>query len=255
MESPAVWQVLLEKFPEMWYPFPNNSRKAGIGMLVIQRIDLTWYKQERGGRCAQVRRQFPMAYPLQDIPPQCAAAVHRIGFYQQGERFLDAAQMLRQGLERSLPRLGFSPGQVQNTLADRLRLMERSQLQTFSGVEELSLTNLLFRPAPEGIAVSFFYDGHRCGAPFRRGHNQDFRDPASPLCGKDCLNETAFVLSPGQYGRILWNERKTGDDDRTWYYQLHIYNLLYHTADQPPERDILILKEPDLCYQQMAVLY
>ena len=233
----------------------SNPLQKVICLLLIQEIDLTWNKNERGGQYAQARRQFPQAYPLDELPAGAGAAVHRLSFYQNGETFLEASQDMRQSLEQFLPRIGFTQAQTQQEIQQRLSFIKRNRLRLYPCIEDLNLTNLSVRPVPEGCSISFFYDEHRSGMPYRRGRNQDFQNPSAPLYCKDCLNETAFVLSPGQYGRILWNERKTGDDDRTWYYQLHIYNLLYHTADQPPEPDILILKEPDLCYQQMAVLY
>lgn len=80
-------------------------------------------------------------------------------------------------------------------------------VQRYCSVEEVNLANLSIVPCPCGFEVSFYYDERRSGRPFRRGHNKDYNNPQSPLYRKDCLNETAFVLKPNQYGRILWNER------------------------------------------------
>lgn len=227
-----------------------------IYMLLIQEIDLTWQKNERGGKYAQARKQFPAAYSLEEMPVQVnAALVHHLSFYQVGDTFLDAAQEIRQSLEQFLPKIGFSPKQIQQEIQQRLSLIKRNRLQSFSRVDDLNLTNLSIYPVPEGFSVSFFYDEHRSGMPYRRGHNQGFHDPSSPLYCKDCLNETAFVLSPGQYGRIIWNERRTDYDDQTWYYQLHIRNLFYVPLDQNIKKDIFIAVQPDFVYKQIAVLY
>ena len=71
---------------------------------------------------------------------------------------------------------------------------------------------------------------------------------------RDVLNETAFTLSQGQYGRILWNERCTDCDEGTWYYQLHIYNL-YHMQGETIPCDLFTERMPDCQYQQLARLF
>ena len=224
-------------------------------MLLIQEIDLTWHKNERGGQYAQARRQFPRAYPLDGLPARAGAAVHQLSFYQNRDSFIEASQDIQQSLEPFLLRIGFTREQAQREIQQRLSLIKRNRLRLFSCIEDLNLTNLSVRPAPEGYSISFFYDEHRSGMPYRRGRNQDFQNPNAPLYCKDCLNETAFVLSPGQYGRIIWNERRTDYDDQTWYYQLHIRNLFYVPLDQNIKKDIFIAVQPDFVYKQIAVLY
>lgn len=224
-------------------------------MLLIQEIDLTWAKNERGGSGAQARRQFPEAYPMDPLPAQTDVAVQYLGFHQKGEHFLDAAQEARRSLEQFLPKIGFTPAQVQQEIQQRLSWIKRNRLRTLPRIEDLNLTNLSIRHVPEGISVSFFYDSQRSGMPYRRGHNQDFHNPNAPLYGKDCLNETAFVLAPGQYGRVIWNERRTDYDDRTWYYQLHTCNLLHLSGGTPIQEDIFLSSRLDFIYKQLAVLY
>ncbi|RKI65621.1 hypothetical protein D7V91_13970 [bacterium 1xD42-67] len=224
-------------------------------MLLIQEIDLTWHKNERGGRYAQARRRFPRAYPLDGPPAQAGAAVHHLSFYQNGETFLDAFQDMRRSLEQFLPRIGYTQEQTQREIQQRSSFLKRNRLRLFPCIEDLDLTDLSIRPVSEGYSISFFYDEHRSGMPYRRGHNQDFLDPSSPLYHKDCLNETAFILQPGQYGRIVWNERRTDYDDRTWYYQLHICNLFHTSLEQTVKEDIFLAVQPDLEYKQIADLY
>jgi hypothetical protein len=193
-----------------------------IYLLLIQEIDLTWHKHERGGKYAQARQQFPQAYLLDELYKPADAVVHYLSFYQKGEAFLKAV-----------------PG------------MRRS----FACIEDLNLTNLSVRPVPEGCSISFFYDEHRSGMPYRRGRNQDFQNPSAPLYCKDCLNETAFVLRPGQYGRVIWNERRTDYDNGTWYYQLHVCNFIHTSLTQELKKDIFLAVQPDFEYKQLAVLY
>ena len=224
-------------------------------MLLIQEIDLTWHKNERGGQYAQARRQFPRAYPLDGLPARAGAAVHQLSFYQNRDSFIEASQDIQQSLEPFLLRIGFTREQAQREIQQRLSLIKRNRLRLFSCIEDLNLTNLSVRPAPEGYSISFFYDEHRSGMPYRRGRNQDFQNPNAPLYCKDCLNETAFILRPGQYGRVIWNERRTDYDNGTWYYQLHVCNFIHAFLTQEIKKDMFLAVQPDFEYKQLAVLY
>ena len=224
-------------------------------MLLIQEIDLTWHKNERGGQYAQARRRFPRAYPLDGPPAQVGAAVHHLSFYQKGDGFVEAFLDIRPSLERFLPQIGFTREQTQREIQQRLSLIKRNRLRLFSSIEDLNLTNLSVQPVPEGCSISFFYDEQRSGMPYRRGRNQDFQNPSALLYCKDCLNETAFILRPGQYGRVIWNERRTDYDNGTWYYQLHICNFMHTFLTQETKKDLFLAAQPDFEYKQLADLY
>lgn len=193
-------------------------------MLLIQNINLCWSKNERGTDYAEVRRQFPPAYPLEKNMPMGNVVVHYLHFLQSGERCIDSILENRD-----------------------------YRVQRYCSVEEVNLANLSIVPCPCGFEVSFYYDERRSGRPFRRGHNKDYNNPQSPLYRKDCLNETAFVLKPNQYGRILWNERTIDWDTGEWYYYVRTYNILF-LPDGISRADIFVADEPDFVYRQMVVL-
>lgn len=67
------------------------------------------------------------------------------------------------------------------------------------------------------------------------------------------VKDLNLSLKQGQYGHVIWNERKTDWDTGEWYYQLHALNLLY--SDKMPEADIFLTGKPDFEYKQIAVLY
>ena len=213
------------KFCEFFY-----TEKGGDRLLLIQDISLTWQKEERGAVCAAARREFPEAYLLENTSFVDAITVYRHDFYQKGTEF--------KRLEDLTP---------------KARIAHTYWLQTYSAIQDLNFTNLSFQMAEDDIEVTFFYDQNRSGRPFRRGHNKDFNNPQSPLCGRDCLNETAFALKQGQYGRIKWNERRTDSDDGIWYYKLHIINLLY-LSERKTSRDIFMSKILDYEYRQISAL-
>ncbi len=189
-------------------------------MLLIQEISLSWNKKNRGRTGAEARKNFPLAYRLKEIAYVDKVMVHECYFLQNGNEFVDYAQ--------------------------------NSYL--YSSLEQLNLTNLLLQQKPDGLLVSFFYDENRSGMPYRRGHNQDYHKMDSPFYRKDCLNEVAFSLMPNQYGRVLYNERRRDMDTGEWYYQLHVYNLLY-TEEKQLSKDVFVVHKPDRIYQQIARLY
>lgn len=125
--------------------------------------------------------------------------------------------------------------------------------QFYTSVQELNLINLSIQSDKESYKVTFFYDEHRSGQPIRQGHNKDYHNIDSLLYRHNILNETIFSLGPGQYGRVIWNERKLVYDTGEWYYQLHVNNLLNYLGEMP-KSDIFLSNRLDFEYKQMALL-
>ena len=194
-------------------------------MLLVQDICLTWGKKERNSAYAKKRAEFPMAYLLDNFPDTFHGdvIVHHLNFCQRG------------------------------TMFQNLWVNDTYRFQFYSSIQNLNLTNLLIQPDTESYEVTFFYDAHRSGQPIRQGHNKDYHNVDSLLYRHDILNETIFSLKRGQYGRVIWNERKIYDTGE-WYYQLHVSNLL-HYVGKMPEQDMFLIHRPDFEYKQLAVLY
>ena len=194
-------------------------------LLLVQDICLTWGKKERNSAYAKKRAEFPMAYLVDNFPDTFHGdvIVHHLNFCQRG------------------------------TMFQNLWVNDTYRFQFYSSIQNLNLTNLLIQPDTESYEVTFFYDAHRSGQPIRQGHNKDYHNVDSLLYRHDILNETIFSLKRGQYGRVIWNERKIYDTGE-WYYQLHVSNLL-HYVGKMPEQDIFLIHRPDFEYKQLAVLY
>ncbi len=227
-------------------------------MLVIQSVTLVWYKESRGAPGAETRARFPLAWPIEEaaapLPPG-EVLVHSLRFSQQGPgEIIPELEECRRGLERCQPRLSLSRKELEKEVARRQREMKRVRLLAYPDYTCLNLANLTFRPAGEGWEVGFWWDERRSGLPRRRGRNRDYNDPASRLYRKDVLNETAFVLAPGQTGRVLWNERRQSGDDGIWYYQLHVCNVAV-LPEGEVSPGIFLDREPDFVYRQMGELY
>lgn len=226
-------------------------------MLIIQKICLQWGKEERGADGDKARRRFSHAYPLAPQTAQGDVLVQNLDFYQNKSTILDAIQEVKYLTEKYRPQWeqrGQTPERIQYEMNDRIAYIKRNQYQNYASIQDVNLANLFICREEDRLKLSFGYDERRCGAPFRRGHNKDYHNQDSPFYARDVLNETAFTLSQGQYGQILWNERCTDCDEGTWYYQLHIYNLYYLQSQDIPG-DLFTAKVPDHQYQQLASLY
>lgn len=195
-------------------------------MLLIQDICLSWGKEERGFAYAKKRAEFPLVYSLDKLPDTFHGdvIVHRLYFWQKGSMF------------------------------QTLQMNNAYRYQMYTSVQDLNLTNLSIQSDAESYDVTFFYDERRSGRPIRQGHNKDYNDKNSLLYRHDILNETAFSLRQGQYGQVIWNERKIDCDTGGWYYRLHVDNLL-HCRGKIPQKDIFLNSKRDFEYKQMAELY
>lgn len=87
----------------------------------------------------------------------------------------------------------------------------------------------------------------------RRGHNEAFNDADSINYHRDRLNETAFILEKGQYGRIIYNNRYVDPDSQLWYYGWHVYNIISCDISECSEK-MFFRKDPDHEYRQLLDL-
>ncbi len=225
-----------------------------ITVLLVQNITLVWHKTERGAAGAQARARFPLAYDLPEPELRHNVLLHNLRFIQCEEKFIDSLEETRRTLPVVLRKLGLTEAEIEQRVAQRLWQARKYEKQTYRNADELNLANLAFEYCGENLAVNFAYDERRSGSPRRRGRNRDYHNQQSLWHGRDCLNEEAFLLEPGQYGRIIWNERCADCDTGHWYYQLHIYNILLFKRGVPPA-DILLTRQPDYEYSQLADLY
>lgn len=245
-------------------------------MLLVQKICLQWDKEERGAKGENVRRQFPQAYVLEKLPIrnkegvfaqsrwdsytsewhtkyfQDCMFVHNLYFYQKKELILDAVQYEHDWAERYRSKLGWESERIAREIQDRIAWIKRYQYDFGDIMDVNKFGNISICSKADKYEVSYMH--YQGVVPIRRGHNKDYHNINSPFYQKDLLNETAFILSPDQYGRIIWNERKTDYDTGEWYYQLHIFNLLY-LSNKTVQKDSFIQKEPDYLYKQLAHLY
>ncbi|MCM1314873.1 MAG: hypothetical protein NC244_05840 [Alistipes senegalensis] len=96
-----------------------------------------------------------------------------------------------------------------------------------------------------------FYD--RCNISKRRGHNEGYWDNNSPFSYTDVVNQTAFILTPDTYGRILYNDRIVMHHSEIWYYRIHTLNFI--SCDKNKFREKMFYRKvPDYEYKNMQYL-
>lgn len=200
-------------------------------MLIIQETLLTWFKPERGGKPAEVRNKFKWTFPIERIPDksdECVLDERRL--YQQEGKFLTLSEFNKA--------MGFPPPRVKSEPPVK--------------IADLRVKNVEFTTIDGGaIRVDFSMNPqNHNGAPHRHGHNKDFNNPDSPLCGKDVLNETAFTLAEGQTGQIAYNARFSDWDSGEWWYEQTVINI----ANAPFRANIFLSGELDYRYKQLENL-
>ena len=88
----------------------------------------------------------------------------------------------------------------------------------------------------------------------RHGHNEAYNKKGSPFSYTDRLNETAFFLKDGEYGRICFNNRFVHPRTRNQMYEYCIYNIINCDKSCFKEK-IFFKKKADFEYRNMKSLY
>ncbi|MBP7186427.1 MAG: hypothetical protein KBA55_06660 [Ruminococcus sp.] len=87
----------------------------------------------------------------------------------------------------------------------------------------------------------------------RRGHNESYNEKGSPFSYQDRLNETAFVLKDGDYGRIIFNNRYVSTETGIWCYERGVYNIINCNKAAFREK-MFYRKKPDFEYTNLLTL-
>lgn len=84
----------------------------------------------------------------------------------------------------------------------------------------------------------------------RHGRNEEFYANTSVFAGKNVCNETAFILSPGESGKIMFNYRCVGYDGQ--HYEQFV---VYFINTEKLTEDTFTQTEYSYEYRQMADLF
>ena len=211
-------------------------------MLFVQEIDLWYRKDVRYPEYANMRNSLKFVPVKADnINPDCDV------FYQYSK--------LKQ-----------SPDGIQTTWEYHERLGE--EIFTAGSRDPMeNLRNLIhniriFREN-ENYKIMFcddyffvrndLYFENRSGVSKRRGRNEGYWNNNSPFSYTDVINQTAFILTPDTYGRILYNDRIVIHHTEIWYYRIHTLNFINCDRNKFREK-MFFRKVPDYEYKNMQYL-
>lgn len=218
-------------------------------MLYIQDICLIWHKIERGGKYSIIRSKFPYSYLLDKKINQTECYMNRLEFYQIKDKIL-------KDVEHSYLMWNIYNKKYSKENIERKKKIDRFYNQKFrhsyyKSVNDCNIESISILKEENSYRIKYFYDER--SMPYRHGHNEDFNNINSRMYFKDICNETAFILSDNQYGRVVYNCRKNYQYTNNWWYELHIINFLNAINDIP--QNIFVKNKPDFEYKQMANLF
>lgn len=201
-------------------------------MLFVQDISLTYYKNVRYANYANARNAIKFAPVKIEKIPDCEVFYQRVGMFQDTD-----------GIKKGKPVFKEYGEEIFN--ADKLD-------PVYNYINLLCNTRIF--KFNDTYKIRFCDDRYftRYNAFKRRGHNEDFMNDNSPFCYNDIINETAFILKPDEYGRIIFNERHITIDEE-WYYLLNTINFI--NCDKSKFREKMFYRKiPDYEYKNMQYL-
>lgn len=229
-------------------------------MLAILLIEMEWHKAERNLKGALLRQKYYHPVPVAKGVKLSGegAFVVKCSYYQQGDMVLSNQDVL-DGLQKEFRQKLIHPafGERAFTAGDeheqRRALRQKESIRKSQGafyeIGKLDIPCVAFYGEQKDAWRVRWYDDGR-GQPRRRGGNEECYWPGAKLAGRvNTLNETAFLLSPGEAGVLKYNYRFTSYEDQ-WYkcYYTYVVNAKTLTED-------VFLREYDYEYGQMADLF
>lgn len=195
-----------------------ENSKSDSPILLIQKINLQWHKDCRGGAGAVLRNNYPKAARLpKDYFSYCPFGVssHNISLLQD-----------KDGIHVRKEYRNLNEWKNDDTI----------KFEPF----EISINN-------DKIKIHYRYSLHHGSLPAR--HKYD------PTIGQYVpLHELAFELKPNDYGRAICNGRFVDCDTGNWWYELDILNVIL-LSDTVAPLDCFLVREPNKKYKQIAQLW
>lgn len=214
-------------------------------MLFIQRLSIFYWKNTRYPKYAHERNaiKFMKINP----EPNKFGKVPKIGY----DKMLDCEVLFQSvSFRHHQDKLIKYPAERFIQYGDEI--FTEGKKDSFYNAHHL-LHNLRIFKENDNYKVMFCDDGCFLNRSKRRGHNEAFHKKSSPFIHADKLNETAFLLKQGEYGRIIFNNRFINPDTGEWYYEHCVYNLI--SCDKSEFREKMFYrKNPDHEYKNLIYL-
>lgn len=193
-------------------------------MLYVQYINLLWNKDSRNSIGDKIRSDMALSYDIN--------IKFNFNNFKSNDIFINTINFRQHN--------------------NKIMLVCSERCDFYKSVKDLSLPCIYLYKNNDEYIVKYKYD-RKSGMPFRRGHNEDYNNKDSLFFGIDVINEKAFILGYGNYGRIIYNGRFVSEDS-SWYYNLNIINFI--SADNNIYR-LNMFKNTSInyIYKQIAKLY
>ena len=214
-------------------------------MLFIQSISIGYYKNMRFPQYANERERInflpiepnPLKFkgdqPLKEDMLNCEVLVQHEGFWQYPAKIHHTSTSYRQFGDEIFSEGSRDCHQNPHKMIQYIRLLKEDDVYRV-------------RFCDEG------YYSFECPSQ-RRGHNESYNEKGSPFSFQDRLNETAFVLKDGDYGRIIYNNRYVSTETGIWCYERGVYNII--SCEKAAFREKMFYrKKPDFEYTSMLTL-
>ncbi|MCM1505940.1 MAG: hypothetical protein NC177_02240 [Ruminococcus flavefaciens] len=203
-------------------------------MLFVQEVDIWYRKNVRYPKYANIRNALKfIPVKTENINPDCEVFYQRSMFRQSP----DGIQLWNEDYRK------FNGGIFTSGSRDRMENL-RNLIRNIRIFQEDGNYKIMF-------CDDYFHE--RCNISKRRGSNEGYWDNNSPFSYTDVVNQTAFILKPDEYGRIMYNDRTVMHHTEIWYYCIHTVNFV--NCDKSKFREKMFFKKVlDYEYKNMQYL-
>ena len=204
-------------------------------MLIVQVLDTYYYKQARASEYARLRNSDLFRKIDHIKVKECEVFVQSLSLRYDPEGNVSHAK----------PYLEVYKEYGKNIFTEGSR-------DRFKNYNDLIKFIRIFREE-EKYKIMFCDENVEWCPTKRQGHNEAYNDPESIFYHRNTLNETAFILEKGEYGRIIFNNRYVDPDSQHWHYGWHVYNLINCDISECKDK-MFFEKNPDHEYKQLIDL-
>lgn len=211
-------------------------------MLFVQEIDLWYRKDVRYPEYANMRNSLKFVPVKTDnINPDCEVLYQYTSLYQSTGG-IDKSREYYKGFGEEIFTAGSrDPMENLRNLIHNIRIFKENENYKIMFCDDYFFVR------------NDLYFEDRSGVSKRRGRNEGYWNNNSPFSYTDVINQTAFILTPDTYGRILYNDRIVMHHTEMWYYRIHTINFI--SCDRNKFREKMFFRKvPDYEYKNMQYM-
>lgn len=226
-------------------------------MLAIQKIKMYWEKNCRTPAASVKREQYyhPTLLEINPCEKKQGIFLNERNYIQTLEAILPWEEYQRKYGNRLVNAVSHSEGEMAERRRKHLLCMKQAEVKNKGFFYETPADIMIpsIRLMQEGDTYRIMWyslDMNGRYKPMRHGRNEDFYTKDSAFAGKNICNETAFMLAPGESGRIMFNYRCVGYDGQ--HYEQYV---VYFVNTEELAENTFTKAEYSHEYRQMADLF